>query len=124
MGDFNAPAASPGVRVLTDEAGFVDAFAFANPGVSGFTDGQDLTLTKATTKQRIDYVFLAPGRAVPGRVVGSRVVLDQPSASGRVRWPSDHYAVLAEVALDAPAASPVAGRGTASDVDHRLNAGR
>src|SRR5262249_62094525 len=72
MGDFNAPESSPGVRVLTRETGFVDAFAFANPATPGFTDGQDLTSARATTTQRIDYIFLAPGRAVAGRVVGSR----------------------------------------------------
>src|SRR5262249_33640968 len=119
MGDFNAPESSPGVRVLTRETGFVDAFAFANPAAPGFTDGQDLTSARPTTTQRIDYVFLAPGRAVAGRVVRT-----QPSAWGRVRCPSDHYGVLAEVALDAPIASPVADNGTALDVDYRLNAGR
>jgi endonuclease/exonuclease/phosphatase family metal-dependent hydrolase len=30
-GDFNAPATSPAVRLLTGDAGFVDAFASANP---------------------------------------------------------------------------------------------
>jgi endonuclease/exonuclease/phosphatase family metal-dependent hydrolase len=112
MGDFNAPGTSPAVRLLTHDAGFVDAFARANPGASGFTDGQDVEVARPTSDQRIDYVFLAPGGRVPGRVVGSRVVLHEPSGSGRVRWPSDHYGVLAEIALERPEASRIAGSGS------------
>ncbi len=100
MGDFNAPATSPAVRLLTGDAGFVDAFASANPAAAGFTDGQDVTSTRPTARRRIDYVFLVPGERSAGRVVGSRVVLDQPGGPGRARWPSDHYGVLAEIALD------------------------
>ncbi len=100
MGDFNATAMSPEVRVLTEDAGFVDAFARANPAEAGFTDGQDVTSGRATASRRIDYVFLIPGSRSGGRVVGSRVVLDRPAGLGQARWPSDHYGVLAEIALD------------------------
>jgi endonuclease/exonuclease/phosphatase family metal-dependent hydrolase len=124
MGDFNAPPTSPAVRLLTHEAGLVDAFGRANPAERGFTDRQDVEAARATTDRRIDYVFLAPGRQVPGRVVGSRVVLREPSGSGRVRRPSDHYGVLAEIALDGPASSSrLGGGGTARDVGRLRGAG-
>jgi endonuclease/exonuclease/phosphatase family metal-dependent hydrolase len=102
MGDFNADHASPAVQLLTREAGFVDAFARTNPGARGFTDGQALEAAQPTASHRIDYIFVAPGREVAGRVVRSRVVLREPRGTGRVRWPSDHYGVLAEIALDPP----------------------
>ena len=103
MGDFNAVAASPAVRLLIQDAGFVDAFAHANPAATGFTDGQDVKSGRPTANQRIDYVFLAPGERSGGRVVRSRVVLDEPSGPGGTRWPSDHYGVLAEIAFDGAA---------------------
>lgn len=99
MGDFNATATSSAVRLLTVDAGFIDAFAVARPGSAGFTDGQDVRASVRTARQRIDYVFLAPGRSSDVRVVESRVVLDRPVGAGAVRWPSDHYGVLAEIAL-------------------------
>jgi endonuclease/exonuclease/phosphatase family metal-dependent hydrolase len=104
MGDFNAPDASPAIRVLTEEAGLLDAFRHLNPAAPGFTDGQDVKAPGSTASERIDYVFVAPGRRVPGRVVASRVVLHEPHGRGGARWPSDHYGVLADVALDAPGA--------------------
>ena len=69
-----------------------------------------MTSRRPTASQRIDYVFLVPGSARPARVVGSRVVLDQPVGRGRARWPSDHYGVLAEIALDGAAPSRPADR--------------
>jgi endonuclease/exonuclease/phosphatase family metal-dependent hydrolase len=109
MGDFNAAPSSLAVRHLTREAGFVDAFERVNPAAPGFTDGQDVEAARATADQRIDYVFLAPGQRVSGKVVASRVVLHKPSGPARVRWPSDHYGVLAEIALDGPASLPLGG---------------
>jgi endonuclease/exonuclease/phosphatase family metal-dependent hydrolase len=120
MGDFNAAPMSPAVRLLTHEAGFVDAFERVNPAAPGFTDGQDVEATRATADQRIDYVFLAPGRRVPGEVVDSRVVLDEPSGPARVRWPSDHYGVLAEIALDGRASLSLGG----SRIDRRAGRSR
>jgi endonuclease/exonuclease/phosphatase family metal-dependent hydrolase len=100
MGDFNATDTSPAIRLLTGPGGLVDAFRRANPGAPGFTDGQDVEALRATAGVRLDYVFLAPGARVPGRIVASRVVLHEPGGTGRVRWPSDHYGVLADVVLD------------------------
>lgn len=115
MGDFNADPASQAVQVLTEEAGFVDAFERANPAAPGFTDGQDVEVAQATARRRLDYVFLAPGLRVPGRVIRSRVVLDEPRAAGRVLWPSDHYGVLAEIALEPEPGSDVARGGLRGD---------
>lgn len=123
MGDFNAPATSPAVQFLTREAGFVDAFGLTNPRAAGHTDGQDVEVARATASERIDYVFLVRGQRVAGRPVRSRVVLGEPSEAGRVRWPSDHYGVLAEIALERSAASRVAGDGTVRDVGRPRGAG-
>jgi endonuclease/exonuclease/phosphatase family metal-dependent hydrolase len=110
MGDFNAEPTSPAIRVLTQKVGFVDVFEVANPAAPGFTAGQDLEDPHATATRRLDYAFLAPGQRVRGRVIRSRVVLDEPRAAGRARWSSDHYGVLAEIALEPDAGSDV-GRG-------------
>jgi endonuclease/exonuclease/phosphatase family metal-dependent hydrolase len=111
MGDFNAADTSPAIRLLTRQGGLVDAFRHMNPTARGFTDGQDVEARRATAGVRIDYVLLAPGRRVPGQVVASRVVLHQPRGADRVRWPSDHYGVLADVAIEGPAASRLTGGG-------------
>ena len=102
MGDFNAADASPALRVLVGQGGLVDAFRQTNPTAPGFTDGQEVDAGRATAGARLDYVLLAPGTRIPGRIVASRVVLHEPRGAGRVRWPSDHYGVLADVALDGP----------------------
>jgi endonuclease/exonuclease/phosphatase family metal-dependent hydrolase len=102
MGDFNAVEDAPPITALTREAGFVDAFRTANPGAAGPTVWQRVEAPEATVRRRVDYLFLVAGTATPGRVLASRVVLDQPGrgADGRSLWPSDHYGVLAEVALE------------------------
>jgi endonuclease/exonuclease/phosphatase family metal-dependent hydrolase len=120
MGDFNAPPTSPAVQLLTGDAGFVDAFARANPAAAGFTEGQDVTSSRPTASRRIDYVFLVPGAHSAGRVVTSRVVLDEPGGPGRARWPSDHYGVLADIALGRAAPSPLGGVGAARDLEGDL----
>jgi endonuclease/exonuclease/phosphatase family metal-dependent hydrolase len=102
MGDFNAVEDAPPITALTREAGFVDVFRAANPGATGATVWQRVQVAEATVRRRVDYVFLLAGTAAPGRVLASRVVLDRPGqrTDGRPLWPSDHYGVLAEVALE------------------------
>jgi endonuclease/exonuclease/phosphatase family metal-dependent hydrolase len=104
-GDFNTGPDADGIRRLTDQAGFVDAFHAANPTDPGHTVWQRVTSPTPTVHRRVDYVFLVPGTIVPGRVVGSRLVLNKPGrlADGRVLWPTDHYGVLAEIDLSPPA---------------------
>lgn len=103
MGDFNAPEDSPAITALTQGAGFVDAFRIVNPGVAGQTVWQQVDAPHPTVFRRVDYLFLAPGREVPGRVLSSRVVLNTPRrlVDGRTLWPSDHYGVLTEVQIEA-----------------------
>ena len=86
------------MRRLTGDAGVVDAFLRANSATPGFTDRQDLTSRRPTVRRRIDYVVVVPGVHSGGRVVGSRVVLDEPGGPGRARRASDHHGVLAEIA--------------------------
>jgi endonuclease/exonuclease/phosphatase family metal-dependent hydrolase len=101
MGDFNAVEESLPIRALTDEGGFVDAFRRANPAVAGSTVWQRVEVFQATVRRRVDFVFLVPGTAVAGRVLRSMVVLDTPRTTpdGRPLWASDHYGVLADLAV-------------------------
>ncbi|HZR80965.1 MAG TPA: endonuclease/exonuclease/phosphatase family protein [Candidatus Binatia bacterium] len=101
LGDFNAVAESPEMRRLVDEAGLVDAFGVAGEG-RGETVWQDPGRATRTVGRRVDFVFVAPGSAASARVVESRVVLDQPRRlpDGGFLWPSDHYGVLARLALE------------------------
>jgi endonuclease/exonuclease/phosphatase family metal-dependent hydrolase len=124
MGDFNAGASSPAMLILTGEAGWVDAFRHANPKASGFTEGQDVDAGRRTAGQRIDYVLLVPGDRVAGRVVASRVVFGEPRGRGPVRWPSDHYGVLADIALDGRARPPLADGRAARRLAHDGGASR
>ena len=102
MGDFNAVEDSEAMTTLTREAGFVDAFRVVHPTAAGYTSDQALTMPTATVTQRIDYVFIASGTERPGRILSSQVILDTPHdlPDGRTLWPSDHYGVLADIALD------------------------
>jgi exonuclease III len=104
MGDLNASEALPAMGELT-AAGWIDAFRAAHPATAGFTVWQRPDAPGPTVFRRVDYVFLAPGRACTGRVLGSRVVLDTPrrAPDGRTLWPSDHYGVLADLDLRDPA---------------------
>ena len=101
MGDFNAPEDSPAITTLTQGAGFVDTFRLVNPEIAGRTVWQRVDATQPTVFRRVDYLFLAPGWKIPGRVLASRVVLNTPRKlrDGRVLWPSDHYGVLTEVQI-------------------------
>jgi endonuclease/exonuclease/phosphatase family metal-dependent hydrolase len=101
MGDFNAVESSPAIRAMTDEAGFIDAYRRANPGVVGATVWQRIDAPWPMARRRIDYIFLVPGLEVHGDIAGSRVVLDTPHRlpDGSSLWPSDHYGVLAELVL-------------------------
>lgn len=100
-GDFNATERLPAIATLTNGAGFVDTFRAANPTAPGRTVWQRIEVPDPTVFRRVDYVFLLPGTRVPGRVAGSRVVLDAPARrpDGTVLWPSDHYGVLTEIDL-------------------------
>jgi endonuclease/exonuclease/phosphatase family metal-dependent hydrolase len=99
-GDFNAVESLPVMADLR-EGGFIDAFRAANPTEPGLTVWQRINAAAPTVFRRVDYIFVVPGRNVTGRVVSSRVVLDEPGRArdGTPLWPSDHYGVLAEIGL-------------------------
>jgi endonuclease/exonuclease/phosphatase family metal-dependent hydrolase len=113
MGDLNGVETTPWIAALRG-ADFVDAFRAANPTAPGATTWQRLNGPVSTARRRIDYIFMLPGTATSSAVRESRVVLDRPSrrADGSPLWPSDHYGVLADIAL-APATGP---RGRRSEV--------
>jgi exonuclease III len=81
--------------------GFTDAFRTANPGQPGLTVWQRIEEATPTVRRRVDYIFVAPGAAVEGRVTSSRLVLNAPRrlGDGRTLWPSDHYGVAAEIEI-------------------------
>ena len=86
LGDFNATATAPELRVLD---GFVDAWAALHPGA----DAAGATTLNPhffpDLRARIDLVFAERGRF---EVREARIVLDTPDASGT--WPSDHFGTL------------------------------
>jgi endonuclease/exonuclease/phosphatase family metal-dependent hydrolase len=99
MGDFNAQEHAPAITLLTQKTGLIDTFRVANPLTPGLTVWQKVDASTPTVFRRVDYVFLLPGKAFPGRVHSSRVILNTPHRlpDGRTLWPSDHYGVLSEV---------------------------
>jgi endonuclease/exonuclease/phosphatase family metal-dependent hydrolase len=99
MGDFNAVEDSPAIAAFTRDAGFIDAFRTANSDQPGMTVWQRIEEPTPTVRRRVDYIFVAPGAAVEGRVTSSRLVLNAPRnlRDGKTLWPSDHYGVAAEI---------------------------
>ena len=107
FGDLNATEDTPGLRKLR-ALGFVDTFRALHARAPGLTVWQNPASPAPTVRRRVDYVLVAPGAGRRVEVLESRVVLDRPghAADGTALWPSDHYGVLARVALaDEPAKS-------------------
>jgi endonuclease/exonuclease/phosphatase family metal-dependent hydrolase len=102
MGDFNASESTEEIRSLIREANLVDAFRAANPAASGATVWQRPGAPDPTVTRRVDFIFLRPGDGGPTPVRASRVVLATPGrlANGTTLWPSDHYGVVADIAID------------------------
>jgi endonuclease/exonuclease/phosphatase family metal-dependent hydrolase len=105
-GDFNAAPDCDEIRFLRGRATLADrrtywqdAFACAGKG-DGWTwtrrNPYTAPLGHLELDRRIDYVFVSPARRDGvASVIESRVVLDEPDASGV--WPSDHFGVLAVI---------------------------
>ena len=113
MGDFNAHERAPAIALLTQKAGLVDTFRTVNPDTPGLTVWQQIDASVRTVSRRVDYVFLLPGKAFPGRVYSSRVILNtlHRLPDGRTLWPSDHYGVLSEVEVFSSTSPVEKGRG-------------
>jgi len=107
MGDFNAVPDSDEMRFLrglTSLEGrsvyFADAWAVAGTGGGATYDRRNpYALRSREPSNRIDYIFVrGPDAHLRGEPVSARLALDEPSDG---IWPSDHFAVVAEV-LAAP----------------------
>lgn len=104
-GDLNAEPASDELRLLggmlTAPAMpglvLVDAWRYAEPGAPGFTwDHRNPYLANDPYPDtRIDYLLVGAARAGRGRVRSVRLAGDGPVAQV---WPSDHFAVVADLA--------------------------
>ena len=112
-GDFDATPDSAGIRFLTGKQSldgmsvcFRDAWAEAGDGGEGYTWTSDnpyvaemieRRLFQTRHARRIDYIFLGSFHdyAPFARITRCRVALNEPSDGV---WPSDHYAVCAEIA--------------------------
>lgn len=101
LGDFNAHESTDWLRALVRDAGLVDAYRAANPGGSGPTVWQRPDAHDPTVTRRVDFIFVVPGTAAPARVRSSHVILSTPGrlANGAALWPSDHYGVVADIAI-------------------------
>ncbi|HLE52992.1 MAG TPA: endonuclease/exonuclease/phosphatase family protein [Anaerolineales bacterium] len=92
-GDFNATPDTPQIESLTE--GWIDTYHTANPQDMGLTCCiDDLHAPPGEPlEERIDYIFLVPGRGV--QVISAQLILDQPSpfADGWL-WASDHVGLL------------------------------
>lgn len=102
-GDFNDIPESDTIRTLT-ASGFIDLHAAAGsePGYTNDRNDLDLEAPQAGPNQRIDYVFFRPARGRTFTIQSVGLFLDRPSAEpgGRWLWASDHFGVLARLALD------------------------
>ena len=108
-GDFNAAPDTDEIRFLVGKhtlngrrGDYRDGFARVNPGVRGETwarrNPSNVVHEWLELDRRIDYLFVSPEkRAGRGRVHDCRLVLDSPDVRGT--WPSDHFGVMADVAL-------------------------
>ena len=101
MGDFNASPSTQWIQDLVREGALIDAYRAANPDAAGPTVWQRPDAPSPTVTRRVDFLVVQPGTALPARVRSSEVVLATPGrlANGVTLWPSDHYGVLAELAL-------------------------
>jgi endonuclease/exonuclease/phosphatase family metal-dependent hydrolase len=103
-GDLNAEPGSDELRLLggllTAPAApglvLIDAWRYADPGDPGFTwDRRNgYQANSIVPDSRIDYVLLGPHRQRRGRVLSARLGGTAPVDGV---WPSDHFAVVAEL---------------------------
>jgi endonuclease/exonuclease/phosphatase family metal-dependent hydrolase len=103
-GDLNAEPGSDELRLLggllTAPAApglvLIDAWRYADPGNPGFTwDRRNgYQANSIVPDSRIDYVLVGPHRQGRGRVLSARLAGTAPVDGV---WPSDHFAVVAEL---------------------------
>jgi endonuclease/exonuclease/phosphatase family metal-dependent hydrolase len=98
-GDLNVAADAPAIVWLRAKMGFVDPLDVADPGRAYPTVWQPVRDAVRRARRRVDYVLVAAPPGGRTRVVDGRIALDQPGRArdGGPLWPSDHYAVVADV---------------------------
>jgi endonuclease/exonuclease/phosphatase family metal-dependent hydrolase len=107
-GDFNALPESDEIRLLegvltapsVDGQVLLDSWRYADPSAAGHTWDRRNPHVAATGEPggRIDYVFVGPPAGGRGAVRSVRLAGAHPE---RGTWPSDHFAVLVELASEA-----------------------
>jgi endonuclease/exonuclease/phosphatase family metal-dependent hydrolase len=108
VGDFNSAAnGSTTHSYATIAQSFTDAFAKSSPGVPGFTCCTDIAAPASMAGERIDVVFYRGG---VGAMEASLVGTDAAKKTATGLWPSDHFGVVATVAV--PGGSSATGGGT------------
>lgn len=104
-GDFNATSDSEEIAMLTGSSAravedliLEDAWAVAGDGGAGITfdEANPHTIAELSPGRRIDYVFLGRPEGEACRIADCRIAGDGPVDGV---WPSDHYAVVAELAV-------------------------
>jgi len=103
-GDFNARPEAEEIAWLR-ERGFVDVCEASDPGATNDPDDRDLESPNDSSRHRIDYLFVGPGRRSWG-VRATRLFLARPAEvePGRYLWASDHNGISADLFLDSSAA--------------------
>lgn len=98
-GDFNMPETSTELTRFKDDGGFLNAFRLMNPQAEVPLVYQRIHSSEPTVSRRVDFIWLLNSDQWTATVRCSRIVLNRPErfADGTVRWPSDHYGVLADL---------------------------
>jgi endonuclease/exonuclease/phosphatase family metal-dependent hydrolase len=104
MGDLNAEPDSDEIRLLSGLLTepvvpgqvLVDAWRYADPADPGFTWDRRNGYQEDTNlpDSRIDFILVGLGKDARGRVLGARLAGNAPVDGV---WPSDHFAVVAEL---------------------------
>jgi endonuclease/exonuclease/phosphatase family metal-dependent hydrolase len=111
MGDFNAAPEADEIRFLTGlsvQAGksvhFADAWVYGGDGTAGATyvPANDYARKNREPPRRIDYIFVrGPDAELRGEPLVTKVVFNvaEQGPDGAI-WPSDHFGVLSEIAVE------------------------
>lgn len=98
MGDFNAVADTPEIKMMTGEGHFKDSYAGMQPNQPGLTwDNQNPYAKLSSSRlpdRRIDYLFFRNASDILSRLNSVEIVYREPNAQGV--FASDHYGLLAE----------------------------
>lgn len=103
-GDFNAPAGSEEIEMMSSLGKFLDVYALKHPGKSGFTWDYKNPYTRSHLDEhgwdesylpprRIDYIFFRPSGEKP-HLQSADIIFDKPDEQGF--WASDHLGLLAQ----------------------------